>query len=63
MGAQKWLTQLEKTYRSGDEEAFATRLAGWRGTADRVVLAFALLEEMRTLRRIVERLAAREVSR
>jgi len=63
MGAQKWLIQLEKTYRSSDDETFATRLAGWRGTADRVVLTFALLEELRALRRLVESLAVKGVSR
>jgi hypothetical protein len=59
MNAKRWLQDIRRLYESNDAEAFASRLAGWRGTADRVVLTYAVLAEVRRLRRVVERLVAK----
>jgi GAF domain-containing protein len=56
-GHQQWLNDLERAYRTSSEEEFAARIAGWRGTADRTVLAFAVLDELRALRRLLEQFA------
>ena len=63
MNAKTWLREIRALYESNDANAFASRLAGWRGTADRVVLTYAVLMELQRLRRLIERLVAKEVGR
>jgi len=63
MNAKRWLQDIRRLYEANDPDAFASRLAGWRGTADRVVLSYALLVECQRLRRVVERLVAKETRR
>ena len=63
MGANRWLRELRKDYEESNEKRFVERLAGWRGSADRTVLTYLLLKEMRALRRTIESDRRKERSR
>jgi hypothetical protein len=50
-----WLRGAEQVFEGGDTEALLDRAIRARGTADEVVLSYAILKELQTLRQVLER--------